>query len=160
VAAEPEEVRIAVVSGPNLNLLGQREPDVYGTATLGEIETRLQAVAREQGVELETFQSNAEGALIDYIQQSAARVDAFLVNAGGLTHTSVSLRDALVGVARPFVEVHLSNPAAREPFRHQSLLTDRALGVVVGFGADSYILGLQGLIARLRGVRAAAAPGS
>ena len=153
-------MKIAVVSGPNLNLLGQREPEVYGTATLPQIEARLHELAGEQGVELETFQSNTEGALIDYIQQAAASVDAFLVNAGGLTHTSVSLRDALVGVARPFVEVHLSNPAAREPFRHQSLLTDRALGVVVGFGADSYVLGLQGLIARLRSARVESARGS
>ena len=153
-------MRIGIISGPNLNLLGQREPEVYGTATLADIEARLQKVADEAGVELEVFQSNAEGALIDYIQQAAARVDAFLINAGGLTHTSVSLRDALVGVARPFVEVHLSNPAAREPFRHQSLLADRALGVVVGFGADSYILGLQGLIARLRSVSEPMAQGS
>lgn len=142
-------MRIAVLSGPNLNLLGQREPAVYGTATLQEIEDRLQGLAGELGVELETYQSNAEGALIDYIQESAGRIDAFVVNAGGLTHTSVSLRDALVGVARPFVEVHLSNPATREPFRHVSLLTDRALGAVVGFGAESYLLGLRGLVARM-----------
>ena len=137
-------MRVAVISGPNLNLLGQREPEVYGTVTLPQIEDGLRAMAGELGVELETFQSNAEGALIDYIQEAASRVDAFLVNAGGLTHTSVSLRDALVGVSRPFVEIHLSNPAAREPFRHLSLLTDRALGVVVGFGAESYLLGLKG----------------
>jgi 3-dehydroquinate dehydratase-2 len=143
-------VRFAVVSGPNLNLLGEREPDVYGNETLAQIEARLQSLASELGVELETFQSNAEGALIDYIQAAAGRVDAFLVNAGGLTHTSVSLRDALVGVNRPFVEVHLSNPAAREPFRHTSMLSDRALGTVVGFGAESYILGLRGLAARLQ----------
>ena len=149
MAAEPEEVRVAVVSGPNLNLLGRREPEIYGPDTLEEIEQRLQRVGEEIGVEVESFQSNAEGALIDYIQKSAERVDAFLVNAGGLTHTSVSLRDALVGVGRPFVEVHLSNPAAREPFRHVSLLTDRALGAVVGFGAESYVLGLRGLVARL-----------
>lgn len=142
-------MRIAVLSGPNLNLLGQREPAVYGTATLQEIEDRLHGLAGELGVELETYQSNAEGALIDYIQESAGRIDAFVVNAGGLTHTSVSLRDALVGVARPFVEVHLSNPATREPFRHVSLLTDRALGAVVGFGAESYLLGLRGLVARM-----------
>jgi 3-dehydroquinate dehydratase-2 len=141
-------VRVAVVSGPNLNLLGQREPEVYGTVSLPQIEDRLRQIARELGVELETFQSNAEGALIDYIQEAGSRVDAFIVNAGGLTHTSVSLRDALVGVNRPFVEVHLSNPSAREPFRHVSLLTDRALGAVVGFGAESYSLGLQGLVAR------------
>ena len=103
----------------------------------------------ELGIELDTFQSNTEGALIDYIQGVAPRVDAFLVNAGGLTHTSVSLRDALIGVGRPFVEVHLTNPASRESFRHGSLLSDRALGVVVGFGADSYLLGLRGLVARL-----------
>ncbi|HSJ10726.1 MAG TPA: type II 3-dehydroquinate dehydratase [Longimicrobiales bacterium] len=142
-------MRVAVVSGPNLNLLGRREPDIYGPDTLEEIEQRLRLLGEEIGVEVESFQSNAEGALIDYIQESAERVDAFLVNAGGLTHTSVSLRDALVGVGRPFVEVHLSNPAAREPFRHVSLLTDRALGAVVGFGAESYVLGLRGLVARL-----------
>jgi 3-dehydroquinate dehydratase-2 len=142
-------VRIAVVSGPNLNLLGRREPEVYGRETLEQIEERLRHAAAELGVELDAFQSNAEGELIDYIQTSAERVDAFLVNAGGLTHTSVSLRDALLGVGRPYVEVHLSNPAAREPFRHVSLLADRALGVVVGFGAESYVLGLRGLVARM-----------
>ena len=142
-------MRVAVISGPNLNLLGRREPEIYGSDTLEEIEQRLVRLGEEIGVEVESFQSNAEGALIDYIQTAAERVDAFLVNAGGLTHTSVSLRDALVGVGRPFVEVHLSNPAAREPFRHVSLLTDRALGAVIGFGAESYVLGLRGLVARL-----------
>jgi 3-dehydroquinate dehydratase-2 len=142
-------VRIGVISGPNLNLLGRREPALYGRATLGEIEEGLRELALELGVEVETFQSNAEGELIDYIHESAARVRAYVVNAGGLTHTSVSLRDALIGVDRPFVEVHLSNPAAREPFRHVSLLADRALGTVVGFGAESYGLGLRGLVARL-----------
>jgi 3-dehydroquinate dehydratase-2 len=142
-------VRIGVVSGPNLNLLGQREPALYGRATLAAIEDGLRELALELGVEVETFQSNAEGELIDYIHESAARVRAYVVNAGGLTHTSVSLRDALIGVERPFVEVHLSNPAAREPFRHVSLLADRALGTVVGFGAESYGLGLRGLVARL-----------
>jgi 3-dehydroquinate dehydratase-2 len=142
-------VRIAVVSGPNLNLLGRREPEVYGHATLEQIGERLQREAEHLGVTLDLFQSNAEGGLIDYIQESSNRVNAFLVNAGGLTHTSVSLRDALIGVGLPFVEVHLSNPAAREPFRHVSLLADRALGVVVGFGAESYVLGLRGLVARL-----------
>jgi 3-dehydroquinate dehydratase II len=147
-------VRVAVLSGPNLNLLGTREPEVYGLETLAEIESRLQREALALGVELETYQSNGEGPLIDYVQEAAGRVDAFVVNAGGLTHTSVSLRDALVGVARPFVEVHLSNPYAREPFRHHSLLSDRALGVVVGFGAESYLLGLRGLVARLTGAAA------
>lgn len=142
-------MRIAVISGPNLNLLGSREPAIYGLETLEQIGARLRDVAKDIGTELDSFQSNVEGELIDYIHGAAERVDAFLVNAGGLTHTSVSLRDALVGVGRPFVEVHLSNPAAREPFRHVSLLADRALGVVAGFGAESYVLGLRGLVARL-----------
>lgn len=142
-------MRIAVVSGPNLNMLGRREPDVYGRETLEQIGERLGREAEQLGVALDMFQSNAEGGLIDYIQESSERVNAFLVNAGGLTHTSVALRDALIGVGLPFVEVHLSNPAAREPFRHVSLLADRALGVVVGFGAESYVLGLRGLVARL-----------
>lgn len=142
-------MRIGVVNGPNLNLLGRREPEVYGSDTLAQIEDRLRGLAGELGVELEFFQSNAEGALIDYIQAKAGAVDGFVVNAAGLTHTSVSLRDALIGVDRPYVEVHLSNPATREPFRHVSLLSDRALGVVAGFGAESYVLGLRGLVARL-----------
>jgi 3-dehydroquinate dehydratase II len=153
-------VRVAVLSGPNLNLLGRREPEVYGRETLAEIEDRLRGLASELGVELETFQSNAEGALIDYIHEASDRVDAFVVNAGGLTHSSVSLRDALSGVARPFVEVHLSNPSAREPFRHQSLLSDLALGVVTGFGAESYLLGLRGLVARLTESAAPASRGN
>lgn len=143
-------MKISVVHGPNLNLLGQREPDIYGPATLDDVDAGLHRLAKELGVELDTFQSNAEGALIDYIHSAAAGAAAFLVNAGGLTHTSVSLRDALLGVGRPYVEVHLTNPAGREPFRHGSLLSDRALGVVVGFGPDSYLLGLRGLVARLR----------
>jgi 3-dehydroquinate dehydratase II len=153
-------VRVAVVSGPNLNLLGRREPAIYGSATLAEIEAGLRDLGAALGVELETFQSNAEGELIDYIQQAGERVDGFVVNAGGLTHTSVSLRDALLGMGRPFVEVHLSNPAAREQFRHGSLLSDVAAGVVVGFGAESYLLGLRGLVARLATGAGAAARGS
>jgi 3-dehydroquinate dehydratase II len=153
-------VRIAVIHGPNLNHLGRREPAIYGTDTLAEIDDRLHLLARELGVDVATYQSNAEGALIDYIQGASAETAGFVVNAGGLTHSSVSLRDALTGSGLPFVEVHLTNPSAREPFRHTSLLADRALGVVVGFGADSYLLGLRGLVARLKqGVRAAA-PGS
>lgn len=153
-------MRVAVIHGPNLNLLGQREPDVYGTETLAEVDERLQLLALELGVELVAFQSNSEGALIDYIQGAAGGVDGFVVNAAGLTHTSVSLRDALIGVGRPFVEVHLSNPSAREPFRHVSLLTDRAAGVVVGFGGESYLLGLRGLVARLKSKTRVAARGS
>jgi 3-dehydroquinate dehydratase II len=153
-------VRIAVISGPSLNLLGRREPEIYGTVTLPEIEERLRGLARDMGVELETFQSNGEGDLIDFIQEAAGRADAFLVNAGGYTHTSVALRDALVGVGRPFVEVHLSNPQARESFRHRSLLTDRAVGAVTGFGPDSYLLGLRGLVARLQSQAPAGPEGS
>jgi 3-dehydroquinate dehydratase II len=153
-------VRIGIISGPNLGLLGRREPEVYGTVTLDEIEDRLRRLSEELGPELETYRSNSEGALIDYIQEASARVDGFLVNAGGLTHTSVALRDALIGVGRPFVEVHLTNPLAREPFRHRSLLADCAMGVVSGFGADSYLLGLRGLVARLTPHATAAAEGS
>jgi 3-dehydroquinate dehydratase II len=160
VAAEPEAVKVAVVHGPNLNRLGQREPEVYGSVTLREVEDRLQNLATELGVELESYQSNAEGSLIDYIQQTAETVAGYLVNAGGLTHTSVSLRDALTGSGRPFVEVHLTNPLAREAFRHVSLLSDRAAGVVTGFGADSYLLGLRGLVARLERPAGAASRGS
>jgi 3-dehydroquinate dehydratase-2 len=139
-------VRIAVVHGPNLNLLGRREPAIYGSITLAEIDARLQGVAEELGVELEIRQSNAEGELIDYIQEAAGRVAGYLVNAAGLTHTSVALLDALLAVGRPYVEVHLSNPAGRERFRHRSLLAAQARGVVQGFGADSYELGLRGLV--------------
>lgn len=142
-------MKVAAVSGPNLNMLGRREPEIYGTETLEAIHARMRSLAAELGVELEFFQSNSEGALVDYIQEAAVRSDAFVVNAGGLTHTSVSLRDALIGSGRPFVEVHLSNPSSREPFRHTSLLSDRAAGVVVGFGGESYLLGLRGLAARL-----------
>ena len=138
-------MRIAVVHGPNLNLLGQREPGIYGHTTLAEIDRRLDKLAHELGVELESFQSNSEGALIDYIQEAAVRADGYLVNAAGLTHTSVALLDALLAVGRPFVEVHLSNPSGRERFRRRSLLSARARGVVQGFGAESYALGLRGL---------------
>jgi 3-dehydroquinate dehydratase-2 len=141
---------IGVLHGPNLNLLGRREPEVYGRTTLEEIDARLVEVAAELGVVVEAFQSNAEGDLIDWIHARAGRVAGFVVNAGAYTHTSVALRDALVGVGRPFVEVHLSNVYAREPFRRRSLLAPVAVGVVTGFGAESYVLGLIGLVRRLR----------
>lgn len=143
-------MRIAVVHGPNLNLLGQREPSIYGAVTLAEIDRRLEALAGELGVEVGSFQANGEGALVDHLQAVAPRTDGFVVNAGAYTHTSVALRDALVATARPFVEVHLSNVHAREPFRHHSYLADRAVGVVAGFGAESYLLGLRGLVLHLR----------
>ncbi len=143
-------MRIAVLHGPNLNLLGQREPEVYGRETLAEIDERLRTLAGELAVELEIAQDNGEGALIDRIQALAGRVDAFLINAGAYTHTSVALLDALVGVGRPFVEVHLSNIHGREEFRRRSILAPRAAGIVMGFGAESYLLGLRGLVALLR----------
>lgn len=143
-------MRIAVLHGPNLRLLGRREPEVYGSATLGEIDARIADEAASLGVEVESFQSNHEGDLLDFIDEASARVDGFLVNPGALTHTSVALRDALLGVSLPFVEVHLSNTAAREPFRHHSYLSDAAVGVVFGFGAYSYLVGLRGLVAHLR----------
>jgi 3-dehydroquinate dehydratase-2 len=152
VASEPEEVKIAVVHGPNLNLLGQREPEVYGRQTLAELNQKLAEAARTLGVELETFQANGEGELIDFIQKAAPEVNGFLVNAAGYTHTSVALRDALAGVGRPFVEVHLSNIHAREPFRQQSLLAPKAVGAIMGFGVESYTLGLNGLVNYLRRV--------
>jgi 3-dehydroquinate dehydratase-2 len=152
-------VRIAVVHGPNLNLLGQREPGIYGHTTLAEIDRRLEQLAHELGVELESFQSNTEGALIDYIQEAGVRADGYLVNAAGLTHTSVALLDALLAVGRPFVEVHLSNPAGRERIRRRSLLAPRARGVVQGFGAESYALGLLGLVRIVRdGIHEEAVP--
>jgi 3-dehydroquinate dehydratase-2 len=143
-------MRIAVVHGPNLRLLGRREPEVYGSDTLADVNALLADEARGLGVELEFFQSNHEGEILDFLDTASARVEGFLVNPGALTHTSVALRDALTGVARPFVEVHLSNTAAREPFRRHSFLSDVAAGVVFGFGTQSYVLGLRGLVARLR----------
>lgn len=150
MAAKPEALKIAVIHGPNLNLLGQREPEVYGTDTLEQIDGRLADLGRELGAAVSCFQSNGEGELVDRIQTLAGETDGFVINAGAYTHTSIALLDALVGAGRPFVEVHLSNLHARESFRRQSLLAPRASGVVVGFGADSYLLGLRGLIARLR----------
>jgi 3-dehydroquinate dehydratase-2 len=143
-------VKIAVVHGPNLNLLGTREPEVYGRHSLTEIDESLRKAGGQLGVELETFQSNVEGELIDFVQSAAARAAGFVVNAGGYTHTSVALRDALVGVGRPFVEVHLSNIHARESFRRRSLLAPKAVGAIMGFGVESYILGLNGLVSHLR----------
>ena len=141
---------ILVLHGPNLNLLGSREPEIYGRLTLAELDARLEAVAAELGVELETHQSNGEGALVDLIQEAAGRVDGYIVNAGGYTHTSIALLDALVGVGRPYVEVHISNLAGREPFRRHSLLSARARGVVMGLGPQGYELALQGLVRVLR----------
>lgn len=143
--------RIGVLHGPNLNLVGEREPEHYGAEALPEIEERMRRRAEQRGVELSFCQSNHEGELVDWIQEHRSDVDGWVVNAGGLTHTSVALRDALVASGRPFVEVHLSNVRGREDFRERSLLADRAAGVVSGFRGDSYLLGLEGLLGRLRG---------
>ena len=143
-------MRIGVVHGPNLNLLGTREPGVYGSATLDDVNAGVASLAVELGVEVEFFQSNHEGALVDHVQDAAGRVAGFVVNAGAYTHTSIALRDALAGVARPYVEVHLSNVFARERFRHRSYLAAGAAGIVSGFGAESYRLGLRALVEHLK----------
>jgi len=133
--------RVLVLQGPNLNLLGTREPEIYGSETLDQIHAGLAARAAELGLEVDFFQSNHEGALIDRLHQRD--FDVAIVNAGGLTHTSVSLRDALLGVKRPFLEVHLSDPSTREPFRHVNFLSDIALSSIVGLGARGYHLALE-----------------
>ena len=143
-------MKIAVVHGPNLNLLGTREPGVYGRATLAEIDAALVRLGAELGAQVECWQSNHEGALVDHVQQRAREVDGFVVNAAAYTHTSVALADALAGVARPYVEVHLSNVFARERFRHRSYIAAGAVGVISGFGADSYLLGLRALVEHLK----------
>ncbi len=138
-------MRIGVLHGPNLTLLGKREPEVYGHETLHDVNRELERLAAELAVELEITQSNHEGVLVDRVIELAESVDGFVVNAGALTHTSIALRDALVGVGLPFVEVHISNTAARESFRRTSFLAPVAAGVVFGFGVGSYLLGLRGL---------------
>ena len=143
-------MRIAVLNGPNLNLLGSREPELYGRATLADIESAVREAAAARGVEIDWVQSNHEGALIDAVQALSGRADGALVNAAALTHTSLALRDALLAVRVPFVEVHLSNIFAREPARRQTLLADLAVGLVCGFGAQSYLLGLDAILGALR----------
>lgn len=143
--------QIGVIHGPNLRLLGTREPEIYGHTTLAMLNDQLEAEAARMGSTLLSFQSNHEGEIMDWIEAQAGHVHGFLINPAALTHTSVGLRDALLGVDRPFVEVHLSNVQAREPFRHRSLLSDVAVGVVYGFGPDSYLFGLRGLLNHLAG---------
>ena len=136
-------MKILIVHGPNLNLLGTREPEVYGTQSLGDVEGLIKDLAGSLDVEVVFYQSNHEGMLIDRIHQAKGEFDGIVINPGGLTHTSVVLLDALVGVGIPFVEVHLSNVHGRETFRRKSLLAPSAVGVVAGFGAVSYNLGLS-----------------
>jgi 3-dehydroquinate dehydratase-2 len=142
-------VRIAVLNGPNLNLLGAREPQLYGTETLAQINERLRGVAAELGVEIDFAQFNGEGLMIDAIHAMRGKADGALINAGAYTHTSLALRDALSAIGIRYVEVHLTNIYAREPERRHSMLAAGALGVLCGFGAFGYELGLRGLVASL-----------
>lgn len=142
-------MRIAVINGPNLNLLGTREPELYGTETLADIEARLSTVARELGVDLGFAQYNGEGEIVEAVHALRGRADGALVNAGAYSHTSLAIRDALAAVRIPFVEVHLTNIYAREPERRRSALADAAVAVICGFGAYGYELALRGLVKRL-----------
>jgi 3-dehydroquinate dehydratase II len=147
-------VKIAVINGPNLNLLGVREPHLYGKETLADIEKNLEPVAAELGATLSFLQHNGEGELVDAIHSLRGKVDGALVNAGAYSHTSLAIRDALAGTAIPFVEVHLTNTYAREPERRRSALADAALAVIAGFGSYTYELALRGLVTSLLKARA------
>jgi len=143
-------LKILVLHGPNLNLLGTREPEIYGTATLADIEIHLIELAAESEAEVMNFQSNSEGALIDKIHEVKEEIQGILINPAAYTHTSVALRDALMATDLPVVEVHLSNPHQREEFRHHSFISDISVGVIFGFGPESYQLGLRALLGHLR----------
>ena len=144
--ASEDLLRVLVLHGPNLNLLGQRQPEIYGRTTLADINASLVALGHELGVEVETFQSNHEGELVSKIQHAQGKYAALLINAGAYTHTSVALLDALLAVGLPVVEVHLSNLYKREEFRHHSYIARAAVGQICGFGADSYLLGLRAAV--------------
>ena len=136
---------ILLINGPNLNLLGTREPEIYGNKTLNDIEQELTKAAVSKKIILECFQSNHEGEIVDKIHDSVNRIQGILINAGAFTHTSISIRDALIGSKIPFVELHISNIYSREDFRKESFLTDKAIGIISGFGISSYFLALEGI---------------
>jgi 3-dehydroquinate dehydratase-2 len=142
---------ILVLHGPNLNLLGQREPEVYGQMTLSEIDQKVKSAGAELGHEVQTFQANGEGALIDALHASREWASGVIFNPGGYTHTSVALRDAVAAIELPVIEVHLSNVYARQEFRHRSLISPVCVGKIAGFGWRSYLLGLQALVWIIKG---------
>ena len=148
---------VLVVHGPNLNLLGEREPEIYGRTRLVEIDRRLRELGKELALEIETFQSNSEGAIIDRLQQARGRVHALMINPAGYTHTSVAIRDAVLALDVPVVEVHLSNIYRRERFRHRSILADAVHGRIMGFGPESYMLGLRAIRSLVEAARGAGA---
>ena len=139
-------MNILLINGPNLNLLGTREPEIYGFKSLSDIEQDLSKAAESKKTLLECFQSNHEGEIVDKIQDSVKSIQGILINAGAFTHTSISIRDALIGSKVPFVELHISNIFSREEFRKESFLTDKAIGIISGFGITSYFLALEGII--------------
>ena len=143
-------MNILLINGPNLNLLGTREPEIYGNQTLDQIEKELIKVAKKNKFKLDCYQSNHEGEIVDKIQASIGNVNGILINAGALTHTSIALRDALVGSNIPFIEVHISNIFCREDFRKESFLTDKAIGIISGFGVYSYFLSLEAIVNYLK----------
>lgn len=142
--------RVLVLHGPNLNLLGTREPEIYGSTTLADIDAALQELAQELGVTVETLQSNHEGVLVDAIHGARGRCDAIVINPGAFTHYSIAIRDAIAAVELPTVEVHLSNVHKREEFRHHSVISPVASGTIIGFGVESYLLGLRAAVSLIR----------